>query len=357
MYEDKTVDKILASMLSQFGADVRTDEGSLAWNACAKIADALETIYEQLDEIRENLTPDTMDLDHLIALSEQIGVAYKEATPAIARGVFTQAIEKGTQFYCGDFTYTSGDLIEGTTYNYYMICDEEGTEANTNTGELIPVDYVEDYEGGNITEVLTLGTDDEDEEVFRARIQDSYGAKAFGGNKADYQMYIDSLDGVGGCKPRRRESDSPYVKVYLLSDTYLAPSATVIANVQDAVDPTETSGEGDGMAPICHHVQIVSVSTSTLPVSCTLTLDTGYTVSSVETAIHSALETYFANLRKNWESNGNNKTVVRLSQIEARILTVEGVIDVTNTKINNAASNAELTFEYIPLLGEVTLNV
>lgn len=357
MYEDKTVDNILKDMLAQFGADVRTDEGSLAWNACAKIADALETIYEELDVIRDNLTPDTMDLDHLIELASQIGIDYKEATPAIARGVFTQEIEEGTQFACGDFTYTSGELIEGTTYNYYMICDEEGAEANTNTGDLDPLDYVEDFEGGEITEVLTLGTDDEDEEEFRDRIQDSFGAKAFGGNKADYQMFIDAIEGVGGCKPRRRASDSPWINIYLINSAYLAPSNDLITTVQNAVDPTATSGEGDGMAPICHHVQILGVSTTTLPISATLTLDDGYTVQGVKSYVEQAIGAYFSELRKNWESNDSNLTVVRIAQIEARILTVEGIVDVSNTKINNLAANAELAFNYIPLMGEVTLSV
>jgi uncharacterized phage protein gp47/JayE len=73
--------------------------------------------------------------------------------------------------------------------------------------------------------------------------------------------------------------------------------------------------------------------------------------------VEQAIGTYFSELRKNWESNDSNLTVVRIAQIEARILTVEGIVDVSNTKINNLAANAELAFNYIPLMGEVTLSV
>lgn len=36
MFENRTYDVLMAEMLEEFGVDVRTDEGSLAYNACAK---------------------------------------------------------------------------------------------------------------------------------------------------------------------------------------------------------------------------------------------------------------------------------------------------------------------------------
>ena len=42
MYEDRVFDTIMEEMMAAFGRDVRTDEGSLAYNACAKIAEKLE---------------------------------------------------------------------------------------------------------------------------------------------------------------------------------------------------------------------------------------------------------------------------------------------------------------------------
>lgn len=357
MYEDKTVENILNDMMSQFGANVRTDEGSLAYNACAKIADGLETAYEELEVIRTNLTPDTMDLDHLIAYSDQTGVTYKEATPAIARGVFTQEIEEGTQFYCNEFTYTSGELISGTTYNYYLTCDEEGAAANANTGTLIPVNFIDSYAGGTLTEVIVAGTDDEDEEEFRERIQNSYGTKAFGGNKADYQNYINARDDVAACKPKRRTSDSPWIKIYILDNTFGVPSSSVVDAVQDAVDPEESSGEGDGMAPICHHVKIYAATGVTVNVSATVTLDTGYTINSIKDSVRNAISAYLLSLRQDWQENALTSSYVRIAQIESRILSVQGVLDVANTEINGSASNLELTYEKVPVMGEVTLDV
>ena len=357
MYEDKTYDNIMNDMMNGFGADVRTDEGSLAFNACAKIAEKLEDAYLDLDEVRENLTPDTMDLEHLISYAPQVGIAYKYATPCIVRGVFTQEIPSGTQFSCGEYTYTSGDLITDTTYNYYLTCDVEGTAPNTTTGELELEDYIDDYEGGEITEVLVPGTDDEDEEEFRQRILGTYGTKSFGGNKADYQNYIDALENVGACKPKRRESDSPWINIWLLDSAFGVPSSSLVDAVQEAVDPTQTSGEGDGMAPMCHHVQIIAATGVTVNVSATVTLDSGYTVDAVKDSVRNAIAAYLLTLRQEWEENAFSSTYVRIAQIEARILGVNGVLDVADTQINEEAENLVLTFEKVPLIGEVTLSV
>lgn len=358
MYENMTTENILKDMMSEFGADVRTDEGSLAWNACAKMAAELEAAYEELESLRKNLTPLTMDLEHLIDYSQQTSVTYNYATAAIVRGVFTQEIPSGTQFSCGDYTYTSGELIPDTTYNYYLTCDEEGTAPNSNLGDLELESYIDDYEGGEITEVLTAGTDDEDVEEFRQRILDSFDDKPFGGNRADYRSYIDDLDGVGGCKPKRRASgDNPWINVWIISDTFGIPSQSVVNAVQDAVDPEESSGEGDGMAPICHHAKIYAASSTSINVTTTITLDTGMVLEDVEQSIKNAIGAYLLSLRKEWEETEFGNMYVRLAQVEAKILSVNGVIDVSDTTLNGSAENVTLTYEYVPLLGEVTISV
>ena len=50
----------------------------------------------------------------------------------------------------------------------------------------------------------------------------------------------------------------------------------------------------------------------------------------------------------------NNPTVVRISQIETRLLTVKGIVDVTGTKINGMAANLSISGNKIPVIGAVT---
>ena len=357
MFEDRTFSNIMSEMMSGFDADVRTDEKSLAYNSCAKQAQKLEEVYGDMSDVNDNMLPDTQDISHLIRYAAERGISYHYATPPIVRGVFSQEIEIGESFTCNDYTYTVTEPILGADYNYKLECQTDGTEANTTLGELDPVDYIDEYQGGEITEILIPGTDDEDDEIFRQRVLDSFNSTAFGGNKADYRLFIDAISGVGGCKPKRRASDSPWVNVVVISSDYGVPSNSLINTVQTAVDPEENHGEGDGMAPICHNVLISAVTSQDCDIDTTITLDDGYTVEGVQAAVEEAIGEYLHLLRVEWEANGLNSLVVRIAQIEARILTVEGVLDVADTTINTSDENLVLSYEKIPLLGEVVLNV
>ena len=351
MYEDRTQDVIVEEMLSELSG-IRTDENSIAYNACVKTASELEDAYGDISDIYDNMLPDTQDISHLIAYAKERGISYHYESAPVVRGSFEQEIETGEMFTCNDYTYTVESLISG--YDYRLICETPGTAANANTGELIPQDYIDDYQGGEITEILVPGTDDEDTEVFRQRVIDSFNSTAFGGNKADYRLFVDAIDEVGGCKPIRRDKESSWIYIWIISAQKKAASEDLIQKVQTLIDPEQNHGEGDGMAPICHNVLIKSVLTQDIKVTATIEFDTGYSKETSTTQITDVVEDYFAELRKAWESNELHDTIVRLARIEAAILAVEGVRDIS-VKLNDAAENIILSYEYIPMLGGVEI--
>lgn len=353
MYEDRVFDTIMEEMMAAFGRDVRTDEGSLAYNACAKIAEKLEEIYGDMDELNDNILPDAQDDWHLIEYGKERGITYHSATQAVVRAVFHQEIEIGERFTCGDYTYEVIEQIEG--YTYQMICETEGTETNTTIGKLEPAEYVENYQGGEITEILKKGTDDEDIEEFRKKVIETFKTTAFCGNKADYRRYINQLKGIGGCKPRRRQAGEAQIDIYIISDDFSVPDAETVKNVQEAVDPEDSHGEGSGMAPICHTVHISGVTKTSVTIQTKVTYDSGYSTATSKTQIETAVKTYLRELCESWEAKEETDMIVRLSQIEARILNVEGVADVEATTINGKAGNLALSFEKIPVLEAVNI--
>ena len=354
MYDDRTYENIMNEMMDQFGDDVSTDEGSLAQNACAKIAEKLEDVYGEMDAINQNMSPDSMDLEHLIMYGKlQRGIEYSYATAPIVKAIFAQEIEIGQKFVCGDHTYTAIEKIEN--YTYKLLCDTEGTEANTNRGKLEPVDYVDDYQGGNITELIVSGTNDEDKETFRERVVASFKSTAFCGNKAEYRKEIDAMEGIGGCKPRRREKGSAWVMITVIGNEYDVPAQRIITAVQTAIDPEQSHGEGDGLAPICHNVKIEPVVAVPVNVSVDITWNAGYSEGECKEQIDEAVQGYLLTLRKEWEKNELNDMYVRISQIEARILAVEGVEDVQDTTLNGSTGNLVLEFDKIPTFGGVKI--
>ena len=236
-----------------------------------------------------------------------------------------------------------------------MICETEGTETNTTIGKLEPAEYVENYQGGEITEILKKGTDDEDIEEFRKKVIETFKTTAFCGNKADYRRYINQLKGIGGCKPRRRQAGEAQIDIYIISDDFSVPDAETVKNVQEAVDPEDSHGEGNGMAPICHTVHISGVTKTSVTIQTKVTYDSGYSTATSKTQIETAVKTYLRELCESWEAKEETDMIVRLSQIEARILNVEGVADVEATTINGKAGNLALSFEKIPVLEAVNI--
>lgn len=351
MYEDRLMETIMSEMMSDFKSGIRTDEGSLAYNACAKIGSALEETYADMDEINDNMLPDTQDLEHLIRYAKERGVIYNYATAPVVKGIFNQEIELGESFTCNDYTYI---VIKNIDENIYELrCETEGTEANGNFGELIPVDYIDNYLGGEITEIISAGTDDEDEEIFRQRVMDSFQSKAFGGNKADYRSFVNLISGVGGCKPKRRAADSPYIYITVISSDFSKPSDDLIKKIQENVDPEESHGEGDGMAPICHSVIIKAAEPESININTNITFDSGYDAESMQDIIEQSIDEYMLSLRQTWESNEFSDTIVRISQIEAKILSIEGILDVKDTTLNGDAVNVNVDYEHIPVRGDV----
>lgn len=353
MFDDRTYENIMQEMMDGFGSDVNTDESSLAYNASSKIAEQLEDTYGEMDSLNDNMVPDRMDLEHLIGYGELQGIEYRYAQAPVVKAVFKQTIDIGQQFTCNDYTYTVTELIEG--YVYKLACETEGVEANTNKGSLEPIDYIDEYLGGEITEILQLGTNDEDTEEYRKRVTTREKTLAFGGNKADYREKIDKMEGVGGCKPMRREKGSPWINIYVIASDYGPLSQTKINELQTIIDPEQNHGEGDGIAPICHEVLILATTAININVETKITVDSGRTKEELKNQIEEAIADYLLQIRKSWESSGESNQYVRVSQIETRVLSIDGIIDISDTKINGKAENFTLKLNEIPMFGGVKI--
>ena len=121
--------------------------------------------------------------------------------------------------------------------------------------------------------------------------------------------------------------------------------------VQQEIDPSKT-GDGIGIAPIGHIVNIVGVEGVAINVTATITCDTGYTFEDVQSNITAKVTEYLLSLSQKWADTEN--LVVRRSQIESLILSVPYVLDVTDTALNGAEENIILDKDSIPVMGGVT---
>ena len=225
----------------------------------------------------------------------------------------------------------------------------------------------------------------------------SLNVQAFGGNRADYLEKVNAIPGVGGVKVYRVWNsdlnpaklipptgtdtwisglsgvseeikawlDAVYaaganskltvggtVKLVIINISFKKPSEALVDQVQTAVDPLQNAGEGVGIAPIGHVVRVEGVGEDTINLSFDLYYQREWSWDDVSAYVTEAINGYFLELAQSW-ADQNEALVVRISQVESRLLGITGILDIANTKINGEAANCTLTLDHIPVLGTI----
>lgn len=401
MYEAQTYESILARMLQKalsINSNLDTREGSLVWYGDAPAAVELQNLYIALDTVLNETFADTATRPYLILRAAERGLSPQPASPAILQMAITPTtlfLPLNTRFSIGELNYyVSADRGSG---NYELTCETAGESGNNYTGTVIPIEYVDGLETCKITSVLVPGEDEEDTELFRQRYLNSLNAQAFGGNQIDYIEKVNAIPGVGGVKvyrawngdlkpanmipPKEAEAwieglsgvpepvklwlDTVYaaaknnmftvggtVKLVVINSTFTVPSPTLVEQVQTAVDPLQNAGEGVGIAPIGHVVRVEGVQEETVDLGFALYYQRGWSWEDVSGYVTEAINGYFLELAQSW-ADQNEALVVRISQIESRLLGITGILDIANTTINEKAANHTLALDHIPVLGSL----
>ena len=361
MFEEKTYESLMADKMALVSSDYDKREGSILHFALGANSAEAAQMYITLEWMFLQMFGDTAEREYLKKIAyDTRGIVPEPATHAVLKGKFNIEVKEGTRFSQEELNYYVSDFLEEKEgfFYYKVICETAGEAGNRNFGDMIPIDYVPGLATCELTEVLVPGEDEEDTEVFRQRWRDSFNAAAFGGNRADYKIKIKAIEGVGGVKCYRAtnaegEKVGGYVRCVVIASDYSVPSDVLIDSIQTIIDPEQNHAEGDGLAPIGHSVTIAGATGVEVAVSTTITFDTGYTFTDIKSRIEAAVEAYLLSLRKDWEDSETG-LVVRIKQIEAAILDVNGVLDVAGTKLNGQEENIQLGIDEIPLRGDIS---
>lgn len=215
------------------------------------------------------------------------------------------------------------------------------------------------HSSAELVEVLIPGEDEEDTEAFRTRYFNSFESTAFGSNRKDYKDKVNALKGVGGVRVYRAWNGGGTVKLVIINSQYEKPSAKLVEDVQQAVDPLDGQGEGVGIAPIDHSVTVFAVGEMLIDIKLNITYQPGWTWADIEANVNAVIDGYFKELAEEWAQartyeEDNSGVVVRISQIEYRLLGVAGILDIANTQLNGGTSNILVDKEAIPKRGVVS---
>lgn len=377
--DEQDYEFILASYLGNVRDDVDKREGSIIWDSGAPCCIEIAKAYLYLQAMMANAFAATAHGTFLEYRCAEQGIEKDPATYAKRLGIFKDgagnpySVTLGTQFSTVNETnLVSFTVIEVYTQNgetvpgsYILQCSEAGEIGNQYFGEIVPVLDLNGLAEATLSEILIPGENEQDEEEIRQEYFETVNQKPFGGNITEYRQLTESIEGVGSCQIYPVWNGGGTVKISILDSTYSKPSNVLIETVQKAIDPhwnDEYAGKGLGNAPIGHVVTIVGATDFVVNISATIELSTGYTIQQIQENIKNNIETYFYNLKKDWDKATDlNEYAVKVvkAAVSNAIFNTTGISNITECLLNDEDKDIELTenstLQQIPVVGTVTL--
>lgn len=338
-----------------------TREGSVIWTAVAANSVEMALAFAQMSINQDNSFPDTANREYLIRHCAVRGITPYPATNATIQGVFYSNVVDGTpynppvgtRFTIQNTKMTYQVKKQISDGNWELVCETTGSAGNISEGTLVPVNEIQTLGGASVVGVLVEGEDEEETEALRSRYMESLIAQPFGGNKAAYREMCRNIADVGACKVYRAyQEQAGHVGLCILDDDLVVPSDELVATVQETIDPTQ-DGEGMGLAPIDHIVHVFPATETTINVSVKVTpVYTSATWTSIATGVEGAINEYINDLKSKWDTS--DTLIVRPSQMIAKLLSVDTILDVSECLINGASGNLQLDTTSIPKVGEIS---
>ena len=342
-----TYEEILERMLARIPEGFDKREGAIIFDALAPAAVELQLLYLDLENLIKETFADSASRGFLIRRARERGIIPYPSSFAILKAVAKPKeveIPRGARFNLEDLNYK---VVEKIGPGLYQVeCESPGSIGNKYFGTLIPIEYIDGLESIEITELLIAGEDEEDTESIRTRYFDSFDSKAYGGNIKDYIQKTNAIGGVGATKVTPVWKGGGTVLLTILDADFNRATETLIKKVQEEIDP-EPQSKGLGIAPIGHRVTVRTADEVKVNIKTKISWKADKDLGQVKEIINK----YLGELRKTWDKEEN--LIVRISQIESRILGLDGVLDIGGTQINGKEENLVIDRYGLPLIGDV----
>lgn len=366
MYEGQTEKIITERMLKRVSDEVDKREGSIIFDSIVPASIEFELLYATLDYYIKNTFGDTADRAFLIERAKERGLTPKKSSPAIVKikvddDYATQyELPKTARFSYDNVNYKVVGKLD-VSGMYKAICEMPGEIGNKVAGILTPIEYIPNLKKAELIEIIRPGEEEEETETFRKRYLESFETQAFGGNIQDYQRKIKQIAGVGGVKVEPIWNGAGTVKIVFTSSKNEPPSSELINQVQEYVDPIPYAQQGVGLAPVGHRVTVAGAEWQKIDVGLKIVFNGASSFNNKKERISEIIQNYFKELNNGWQKTQivttqryeNLGLIVRISQIEARLIAEEFVQDISHTTLNGNEDNIQLDPYKLAFLGSI----
>ncbi len=312
------------------------------------LAGELYSLSTNIDWIKKQMFPNTASGKQLDLHAQQRGL--KRQTGKKAKGsvafMLDMPVEYNVIVPAGTICTTADGTLNYVTTEEYTIrrgstvlmanCEAEhsGKKYNIGMGKIKTiVTYFSVGISINNSSSFTGGTDDEDDEALRKRIEESYRLTPNGANAAFFESVAEGIDGIQSANVYRPSAEPGRI-VVILGGRGEAPSSESFAAASEALENAKPLG-----------IDILVENTSTLLVNVSVNIapEKGYNWSNVRANAEECIRKFFLDI-----SVGEN---VRLSALGKALLETEGVSDYSFENMEDT----EIPNAFMAVLG--TLNI
>lgn len=350
---DKTTDEIHGDMLDGIDTSYQKSVGFPTYDLTRAFAIALQPFYSLLEYVAEKLDVTTLTNDELTRyVKQRKGVIRKEA--AYAEGVLTvygnRTVNEGDLFETeGGIQFEASETViiaESGSVNITAIT--AGTSGNVVAGAITKIPKtLQGITSCTNEDETTGGYEEETDEALLERYLEAVQKPATSGNKYHYIQWAKEISGVGDAKVFPLWNGDNTVKVVIINDEKQPADSELVADVQDYIDP-DSSGTGEGEAPIGAYCTVVSATALNIDVSVTVTLVDGYDIATVTENITDNIDNYLKSVA--FEQN-----YVSYGKIANAINDSEGVLDYSNLLVNSGTANISVEDTEVGVTGVVTV--
>lgn len=282
----KTYKEIMTDMLARVPYTVNKEQGSVMWDALSPAAIELSELYLQLGDVFKLAFVRTSTGEYLPELCFQFGTYRLPATRAIRACQLNIEVPVGTRFSVENsalnFRYLGNNKLE---------CEQMGAVGNAVQGRLLPIEFIDRLESGQIGAILVPGEDAEDDDSLRQRTILHITRPQQDGNVDQYIKWASEFKGIGNCTVLPLWDGPNTVKVVITDSEGNTASAELVASFQNFLDPG-TTGKGEGVAPIGAFVTVDSATAQKIYLTITINLVSGFAPEDVYEAIHTLVGAY-----------------------------------------------------------------
>jgi len=375
---DESPDAIMARLATDTNAGIDpTDptfvdlvEGGFWDDLNRAVALEIDRLYDRLNEVVAAAIPALSWGAFLDAWADSLGLSRNEATAAAGELTFSGSestvIPPGTVVVTEQtspdqdppaFRTTQAGVIDsGGTVTVPAVAVTAGSEGNVPPHTVtIPETPIPGVSSVTNEAAMTGGSDVETDEQLSDRIKRKLANPSGPGNAAFYEHIALDEPGVGFVDVQPNTPAAGNVTV-LIRDVNGDPAPQALVDrLQEKLDPSGSSSQGAGMAPIGATVIVDTPSTVTVDISAELVLEPGYSLDgsggtvNVTSAVEESLARYVNGLPAGADVIHN--------KVIAAIVSVPGVADVDEEtlEIEGSAADYSVNDDEVAALGTVTL--